>query len=76
MRKLATIILGSLLIISNSFAAAAGLDAQSLTKALKSSHKVTGAEKGSFDIVYGGQDISRGSIGTSLPGQDTQVMVG
>ncbi|MDR3477101.1 MAG: hypothetical protein P4M14_03630 [Gammaproteobacteria bacterium] len=75
MRKLAILVLGTLLMISNSFAGSTGLDAQSLSKSLNA-HKVTGSEKGSFEIVYGGQDISRGSIGATLPSIDSPILVG
>jgi hypothetical protein len=64
MRKIALVVVGSLLIASNVFAGNAGsLDADALAKTILNMHKFSGSEKGSFAIVYGGQDISRGSNG-------------
>lgn len=62
MRKLAILAASSLLIAFNAFASeAASIDAKSLAKTIMNMHKVSSAEKGSFAIVYGGQDISRGN---------------
>jgi hypothetical protein len=64
MRKMAFIVIGTLLIASNVFAGTAGsLDAGALAKSILNTQKFSGSEKGSFAIVYGGQDISRGGIG-------------
>ncbi len=60
MRKMAFLVIGTLLIASNVFAGNAGsLDATALAKSILNVHKASTSNKGSFAIVYGGQDISR-----------------
>jgi hypothetical protein len=77
MRKLALCAAGALLIAFNAFAAdTQKIDAQSMAKTILDMHKFTGSEKGSFAIVYGGQDISRGSIGPGTTRFDEPVLVG
>ncbi len=59
MRKMAFLVIGTLLIASNVFAGNAGsLDANAIAKTILNAHKASTSEKGSFAIVYGGQDIS------------------
>jgi hypothetical protein len=62
MRKLAIIAAASaMLIASNAHAAKTQqLDPKALAQTIMNLHKFTGNDKGSFAIVYGGQDISRG----------------
>jgi hypothetical protein len=78
MRKLAHVALAAttLLIALNAYAAhTTDLDARSLANTILNVHKAPGSDKGSFAIVYGGQDISRGNISRSAVFDDT-VMVG
>jgi hypothetical protein len=59
MRKIALITASTMLIASTVFAGTAGsLDANALAKSIVNIHN-TSSEKGSFSIVYGGEDISR-----------------
>jgi hypothetical protein len=77
MRKMALLVVGTLLIASNVFAGTAGsLDADALAKTILNMHKFSGSEKGSFAIVYGGQDISRGSNGAATSRIDHSILVG
>jgi hypothetical protein len=59
--KIATLAVIGALMASNVFAAST-LNVKALTKAISNSHKRTGGDKGSFVMVYGGQDISRGNF--------------
>jgi hypothetical protein len=59
MRKMALLVLGTLLMASNVYAGNAALDPTALANTILNMHKSSVAEKGSFAIVYGGQDISR-----------------
>jgi hypothetical protein len=77
MRKIALVVVGSLLIASNVFAGnASSLDADALAKTILNMHKFSGSEKGSFAIVYGGQDISRGLGGAASSKIGSPVFVG
>jgi hypothetical protein len=60
MKIAAIAFIGALLMVSNVFAESA-LNVKALTKAISNTHQRTGGDKGSFVIVYGGQDISRGN---------------
>jgi hypothetical protein len=60
MAKVTLIIAGFLLMASNVFADNS-VDTKALVKAMTNLHQHTGADKGSFAIVYGGEDISRGN---------------
>jgi hypothetical protein len=73
MKNLAVFAISALLIASNATAAPAQkLDAKALAKTILNVHQFKGSEKGSFAIVYGGQDISRsnpaqpGSFGSPI----------
>ena len=61
MKNLILTAVSALLITACGTSFAASLDAHNLTSALATS-AASAANKGSFAIVYGGQDISRGSI--------------
>jgi hypothetical protein len=64
MRKLALLAVSALLIASNvTSALAQSLDAKALAKTILNIHKFKNPKKGSFAIVYGGQDISRPNPG-------------
>lgn len=61
MKKL-VLMLGMMVVSMHAFAASHSLDPKSLIGAIRKAHATT-SEKGSFAIVYGGQDISsRSSI--------------
>jgi hypothetical protein len=61
MKVSALVLISGLLMVSNVFAAQAVLNAKTLSQAITNAHQRSGADKGSFVIVYGGQDISRGN---------------
>jgi hypothetical protein len=64
MKKLAVFAISALLIATNATAAPAQkLDAKALAKTILNVHQFKGSEKGSFAIVYCGQDISRNTPG-------------
>jgi hypothetical protein len=72
MRKLALLV-GSLILSFNAFAATQSFNAQDMANAIVNPQKVVGSEKGSFAIVYGGQDIS---TRTSLLNTNSPTLVG
>jgi hypothetical protein len=60
MRKTALLALTTLLITSHAFAGT--LNPASLAHTILNGHQYTGSNKGTFSIVYGGKDISRGNV--------------
>lgn len=62
MRKL---LLLALLLSSSAFATT--IDGNELARDIVNSQKTTTSNNGSFAIVYGGQDISRGNVVNSQP---------
>ena len=60
MKKNALLVVSVLLISTNVLSGT--IDAEALAKSILSKPTYTGDRTGSFNIVYGGQDISRGNI--------------
>lgn len=66
MRKMAFLVIGTLLIASNVFAGnAVSLDVNAIAKTILNAHNASPSEKGSFTIVYGGQDFSN-NVNTAI----------
>ncbi|GEM_PF-6131982 len=78
MRKLALLWISSLLVTTNLFAEAnkINLSMKITAKSILHNHTLVDSKKGSFAIVYGGQDISRGSIDSQAPRVDRSVLIG
>jgi hypothetical protein len=59
--KIVTLAVICVLMAANVFAAST-INLKALDKAISHNHQRTGNDKGSFVMVYGGQDISRGNF--------------
>ena len=70
MRQVTLIIASVLLMVSN-VSAGNTVDSKALVKAMDNLHQRTGVDKGSFAIVYGGQDISRVNNGVGKRSDQT-----
>jgi hypothetical protein len=77
MKKFALLLTSALLISTSLFSeAASAIDAHALAQSILSKQKYSGAKAGSFTIVYGGQDISRGSLDLHSSSLDKTALVG
>ena len=70
------LILTALLMTSTVYStfAKASVDTKSMAKTILNIHQSHAPQKGSFAIVYGGQDISRGSI-SLMPARINQAVM-